>query len=580
MLRNDTRAWYLLPLAALLLSYRPACAQQERVGIGLTAPTQALDVKGNLRLRSLRPPGANQLLVAQPDGTLGLSKPLAATAGLGLYAQVAGTTPVTVGPVGGTAYAQAAASGRYVFVAGGNQLLAYDAQAVPTIPAPAGAAVSLNGTVGALAASASALYAATSAGLEVYSIGSNPALPLTAQPSVALAPTGTTSTVIYDAALAGRYLYVVARFSGSSYGPATVVRVFDLSTAQPTAVATLPLGLTGRVQLATDEGRGNLLVAPDAGSYQVYALATPTVPTPALLATAPTATIPSFGGGLAVVGGILYGADNTSTPPSLAVYDEGSPADPSQPEMLGAVPLPKTVQDLAVAGSYAYLLTADASSYQLVAVRVAVPALVGLDAAGNLASVAPVLPPSDNLGNHRATRNLDLANSQLTGNGGSQGLRIDASGRVGVRKVPANSYRLDMGGPLRANSVTVAGTLGATSFVADVSLDTPGIETPAIGAHSPLAAATGQVTGTGTNPVGSGNYTVTRIGAGNYRLTFRAGPLATGDLQQAAFVGALAGTAGFVTFTASSTTHYIDVYTRAPDGTLTDRDFTFSVFLP
>jgi hypothetical protein len=154
MLRNDTRAWYLLPLAALLLSYRPARAQQERVGIGTTIPTQALDVKSNLRLRSLRPPGANQLLVAQPDGTLGLSKPLAATAGLGLYAQVAGTTPVTVAPVGRKAYTQVAAAGRYVFVGGGNnELLTCDAQAVPTIPAPTGPTVNLNGTLGALAAS-------------------------------------------------------------------------------------------------------------------------------------------------------------------------------------------------------------------------------------------------------------------------------------------------------------------------------------------------------------------------------------------------------------------------------------------
>jgi hypothetical protein len=580
MLRNHTRMWCLLPLAALLLGYRPARAQQERVGIGTVSPTQALDVNGNLRVRPLKPPGSNQLLVALPDGTLGLSQPLEATAGLGLYAQVAGTLPVTVGPVNSPAYTQVAAAGRYVFVAGGRQLRTYDAQNAPTLPAYTGAPVALSGTVRALAASGGALYAATTTGLEIFTLASGPALGLTRQPTVPLAPSGTSSTNIYDAVVAGSYLYVAASFSNSSN---TVVRVFDLSTAQPTAVATLPLGVTGRVQLAADGAIGRLLVVPDAGPLQAYALATPTAPTPGPPVTAPATApvMPPFSG-VAVAGGILYGANNATSPPSLTVYDEGSPADPSQPTPLGAVTLPpKSVRDLAVAGDYAYLLTADASSYELVAVRVAAPALVGLDAAGNVASVAPVLPPTDNLGNHRASQDLNLATFQLTGNGGSQGLSIDANGRVGVRTAPTSGYRLDVGGALQAASATATSTLTAPALTAATSLNTPNLLAPTTGAHPSLAAATGLVTSSGNSPAGSGNYFVARPAPGIYRLTFSGGPLTSGNLQQAAVVAALAGSAGFVTFTASNTNGgYIDVYTSGTNGVLSERAFTFSVFLP
>ncbi|MBO3271041.1 hypothetical protein [Hymenobacter defluvii] len=572
---------FLIPLVVLLLGHRPAWAQQERVGIGTLNPTQTLDVDSTLRVRTLTPPSGNQLLVALSDGTLGLSEPLAATAGLGLYAQVAGTNPVMIGPASGTAYTRVAAAGRYLFVAGGDQFKVYDAQATPTLPVYTGINSSMSGTVGALAASGNTLYAASTAGLDKFTISNGSTLALFAQYNLPLAPAGTTSTAIYDAVVAGRYLYVAACFSNSSN---TVVRVLELSTGQPTSVATLPLGLTGRVQQAADESRGRLLVAPDAGALQVYALATPTAPTPVLVATAPATapSLPTFEGGVAVVGGILYGANNATTPPTLDVYDEASPADPSQPAALGAVRLPKKVRDLAVAGEYAYLLTADASSYELVAVRVAAPALVGLDAAGNVASVAPVLPPTDNLGNHRATQNLNLAGFQLVGNGGSQGLRLDAGGRVGVLTAPSNNFRLDVGGTLRTTRTAVTGTLATPTLTASTSLSTPSLLAPVTGAHPCLAAATGQVIVSGSNTASSGsdNYSVARTGAGTYRLTFTAGPLATGNLQAAAFLAALVGTPGFVTFTASTTNPYIDVYTRNPSGTLTDRDFTFSVFLP
>ena len=53
--------------------------------------------------------------------------------------------------------------------------------------------------------------------------------------------------------------------------------------------------------------------------------------------------------------------------------------------------------------------------------------------------------PGDNLGNHTATQNLNLAGYQLVGNGGSSGLAISSSGNVGIgTTTPA--ARLDLQG--------------------------------------------------------------------------------------------------------------------------------------
>ena len=565
-----------LLLAGGLVGSPAAQAQAPQVGINTTTPTQALDVNGNLRLEALGASGSAQLLQAQPNGLLGLSSPLPATAGLGLNAQLAGPSPVTVAAVGaGASYTQVVAAGRYAFVAGGTQLRAFDLS-VPTVPAFTGTTATLQGAVQALASTTTTLYAATTAGLEVYSLGSGSSLALTRATTLGLAPAGSTGSVVYDLALYGRYLYVAGQFAGSG----TVVRIYDLSLpTQPALVGTLTPGGAAPTQLVIDATRGRLLLAPQGGAYQVYGLATPATPQPALLTTAPTANVPALSGGLAIAGGILYGATTAGGTPAFAVYDEGSVADPSQPAMLGNLLLPKPVQSFAVAGSYAYLLTADASAYQLYTVLVTSPALVGLDAAGNLASVAPALLPGDNLGNHKATKNLDLSTFQLVGNGGGQGLAISSGGNVGVLTPPTSSYLLDVGGTLRATSVTVAGTLTATgSVVATTNLNTPTIGGSLTGLHSPLAVALGTVGSTGAIVTGSGNYSVSNNSTGSYRITF-SGALGTANFSTAALLATLTDGVGFVSC-ANAGTGYFDVFTSGAGSAPANRAFTFSVFLP
>jgi hypothetical protein len=62
-------------LLALLLGLGHL-AHAQKVGIGTTAPTQMLDVNGNLRVRGLSGSGAGRLLSAAADGTLQAQQPV------------------------------------------------------------------------------------------------------------------------------------------------------------------------------------------------------------------------------------------------------------------------------------------------------------------------------------------------------------------------------------------------------------------------------------------------------------------------------------------------------------------------
>ncbi|MBG8554800.1 tail fiber domain-containing protein [Hymenobacter guriensis] len=86
----------------------------------------------------------------------------------------------------------------------------------------------------------------------------------------------------------------------------------------------------------------------------------------------------------------------------------------------------------------------------------------------------------DNLGNHMATQNLDLADKTLVGNGGTDGLTIAANGNVGLGTTTAQpaTQRLDVRGNVRLgdNGGQAAGTGQAIEWVGPgVSSDPVGI---------------------------------------------------------------------------------------------------------
>jgi len=59
----------------------------------------------------------------------------------------------------------------------------------------------------------------------------------------------------------------------------------------------------------------------------------------------------------------------------------------------------------------------------------------------------------DNLGNHIATQNIQLNGNWLSNDGGSEGIRVDNSGNVGVGMAPSGSYLLDVNGTTRVNGL-------------------------------------------------------------------------------------------------------------------------------
>ncbi len=84
----------------------------------------------------------------------------------------------------------------------------------------------------------------------------------------------------------------------------------------------------------------------------------------------------------------------------------------------------------------------------------------------DLPTAAPVLDGSnfvnvagDNLGNHTATQNLNLADKLLVGNGGSAGLAISSAGKVGIG-TPTPGQKLDVAGNANVTGNIVGGRVG------------------------------------------------------------------------------------------------------------------------
>jgi len=89
--------------------------------------------------------------------------------------------------------------------------------------------------------------------------------------------------------------------------------------------------------------------------------------------------------------------------------------------------------------------------------------------------------PGDNLGNHTATQNLNLATYQLVGNGGSTGLTISSTGNVGIGTAAADpiTQKLDVRGNVRLGDNANGGT-GAGQALEWVG---PGVNTDPVGLY-------------------------------------------------------------------------------------------------
>ena len=119
---------------------------------------------------------------------------------------------------------------------------------------------------------------------------------------------------------------------------------------------------------------------------------------------------------------------------------------------------------------------------------------------------------SDNLGNHTATEDLDLATFKLVGNGGTDGISITSTGNVGIGGATAPTFELEVANRTGDNNVDVSLVTDATGVDAYSNFVT---ESPAA-KTTLLAHGTGRsLTKYGQNVSGWGELRYNDLGGSN-----------------------------------------------------------------
>ncbi len=468
-----------LLLAALL----GGPAQAQKVGIGTTAPTQLLDINGNLRVRGLAGSGPTRLLSAAADGTLQAQPPL-----LGATLAPA-TAPVSLGtvPTGNAPAALAlnpAGTRAYVLNSADNTLQVYDLSggALP---------VSL-GTVGT-SPSPTALVL-NAAGTRAYVINNNQTGKLDVFDSSGAglpASLGTVSTSSYATGLAlnaaGTRAYVGANTS--------FVLAYDLSGAGlPTLLGNAAVSATPRA-LAAHPLADRLYVATSANALQAYST---------------SASVP------ASLGTVAAGQN----PAAVAVNAAGTRA-----YVLGAADASLRAYDLGGGGVPTLLGTAGTD---------AAPAAVAAYPAGGRVLVVHNSLAGATLRSYDVSGTTPAPLGSVPLAGPSRAVAVNAAGTRAYALAGNALQAFDIGGGPRVAVVNADGSLG--------SLDPA--QLPGYG-RRPVAL--GSVGSGGTLYATTGNYAVARQSTGSYRLTFLpASGLSTQDLSAATVAATLFNTPGLV----------------------------------
>lgn len=449
--------------AARLRSYKiPAllfaflCAQEnvqaQNVGIGTTNPTQKLDVNGNLRVRNLGGATNGRLLTTDSVGNVlaAASLPQAtAQAVSGLTPQGSARLDVTISnQLFGQQPADVALNGTTAYVvsqeSGGLQVIDCSSPQpvlLSTTPTSAGpVSVATSGTMA---------YVGTRASnkLELFDC-SNPAAPVLrsvtnlAGVAISVNVQGTMAYVflanktlqIFDCSnpaspvLQSTTLLSGAGFSSPVGGALTGTRFFALFTdayhvwdvSDPANPVFSVFDQTPGMAAGIAINGNNLFISTSFGNkIAIYDLAQSVSP---MMLSEISTGVSSSRCDLAVSGGRLFLSDFTNN--KLHVIDVSNPSAPALSDFRSTGTGPSAV---AAGGNQAYVVNHTAPVLQAFSFNALNLLTQGLD--GVLITI-PSNFLSDNLGNHTATRNLDLATYRLVGNGGTTGLAIASDGTV------------------------------------------------------------------------------------------------------------------------------------------------------
>ncbi|MBJ6110799.1 beta-propeller fold lactonase family protein [Hymenobacter sp. BT523] len=513
--------------AALALAI-PTAALAQNVGVGTTAPTQKLDVNGNLRVRGLSGEGA-RLPQVLPDGTLGLldnadSSPTG-TAPNQLGSAATGQGPVAVAVNGATAY---------VVNNGNNTLQTFDVSnpANPVLlngTSPGAGGGGLNGgTAGTLigAGPSGVAVRGTTAYvvdadddiLQVFNVG-NPAQPTLLNGAARDAGTRTGSSPS-AVAVSGTLVYVVNNGSNT-------LQLFDVSNpASPTLVNNAsPMGTRTDSRPAALAVSGSTVYVVNNGSntLQLFDVSNPAAPRLLNPATAGGTTGGTATGntprGVAVSGSTVYVVNDGGR--TLQAFDVSNPAAPrllnpaTAGGTTGGTATGNRPAGIALNGSRAYVVNSFSSTLQAFDVsNPAVPFLLnpttaggttggtatgqepravavsgttayvvnyaantlqpfrinslralGLLADGSLAVADDIITlPGDNLGSHTATRPLNLNGFALTSSSGPVTLTADLS--LGSRLLRGTSA-VNLGSNLNLGTNQLVGNGGSQGLSID-----------------------------------------------------------------------------------------------------------------
>ncbi|MBG8553334.1 LVIVD repeat-containing protein [Hymenobacter guriensis] len=339
------------------------------VGIGTTAPTQKLDVDGNLRVRGLSGTGV-RLPQVQPDGTLGVGAPLFSSAPGG---SVLPLDALRIAPDGEERTYDVVLYNNRLYAATDNGLRIYDVSnpAVPVL-------------LGQQASGANAIAVSTSAGrtllysadygnlLQVFDVTNPAAVSLLSQ--AATGEGSPTSSYPIDIAVSGTTVYVVN-------ADGNTLEIFDVSNplAPPVRRSTTllaPYTSTLNGLRVTVAGTTVYIIDAENKALYVYNASNPSAPT--RLNGAGGLALSAAPYGLALAGTALYIATNDG---KLHVYDVATPANPT---LLGSAAGGSSPIDLAVAGTKAVLVNYDATGVQIFD--------ISNPAAPTLESTGPALP--------------------------------------------------------------------------------------------------------------------------------------------------------------------------------------------
>ena len=479
---------------------------------------------GGVRIDTLAGTGQGRLLTVAPDGTLQASAPIQSQA---LTNSV--PNPVLLGTAATGSYSFAVgvnAAGTRAYVASDAGLQAYDVSgsgAPVAVGSPAGTDANVRSLAVNAAGTRAYVASRSNSTLQAFDVsgGSTP---------VALGGPVATGTTPNDLALnaAGTRAYVVTNSNTlEAYdvsGSGAPVRLGSVTTDEDA----LTVALNGNGTRAYVATYASLLTYDVSGngapvllsSFTIYDPNNATYPTKIAVNKAGTRAYLGYSGSSTG----LQTFDVTGTTPTklgnpvpirnavldialnaaatrayitfssnsiLATYDLSG----GVPVQLGS-PVATVALGLVLNGAGTRAYVTGANSLQVFSLGAA-PTVVGIGSDGSLGTLT-LSQLADNLGNHTATQNLDLAGYQLV-SGGSTGLALTSAGNVGIGTSGTPAQKLEVAG-----NVKISGTGNGVVFP-DGSVQT---------SASSLSNLTGDVTSSGTTTTYNNVVPATKGGAG------------------------------------------------------------------